>query len=172
MLIFDGVLQDPLSYRTRIMAEPFTEMTYQGTTFPGMREAPVTTLEWAALFALTPRCLSRPKGSAFRLSSPSGAPNPAWIHSDESISTFAAVLYLTPDDAGQGTCFWAHREWGSVNDGTRPWATCSEDLSVWTPQVFVPGLFNRLLIFDAKLFHSIYPKKPLSERLVQVFFYD
>lgn len=93
----------------------------------------------------------------------------AYIHSDRDTAAYTCVVYLSEHDDDYGTAFYRHRasgmermptvaqmERGGILD------TLSDDMvnggeKEWEQIGFVPGRFNRALIFDAPLFHSRVP---------------
>lgn len=96
----------------------------------------------------------------------------AYVHSDRQAGDFTAIVYLSKHDRSSGTGFFEHRETGraemqSFEDmGKDPAAF--ERLKVqmvegkeehWKLIEFIPGDFNRALIFSAPLFHSRFPKR-------------
>lgn len=102
--------------------------------------------------------------------------NPIVWHSDSQ--RYAAAIYLTRDADDLGTSFWKDKKYGcrrAPNDE----AKCSEIYSEynllhpdnWELVDKVGGVYNRLVIWDAKLIHSasMYSEK---ERLVQLFFFN
>jgi hypothetical protein len=111
---------------------------------------------------------------------------------------YAAAIYLTPDaPPGSGTSFWRDRSHGCRRSPDHPLelarlggpdavaaafaAIYHEDNMVrpgnWELIESVAGLYNRLVIWDARLFHSAtsyegFTDGPGSTRLVQLFFFD
>lgn len=101
--------------------------------------------------------------------------NPLVWHSDSQ--QFAAAVYLTKDADQMGTSFWKDKKHGY----RRPPETaelCAEVYSEynlthpdnWELIDKIGGVYNRLVIWDAKLIHSasMYSDK---KRLVQLFFF-
>jgi len=100
-------------------------------------------------------------------------------HSDSQ--RFAAAIYLSKETHPIcGTSFWQHAELGH----RRPPATEEECAEVYSPRNLITEdawdkvdevgfIYNRLVIWDAKLIHSatMYPKDP-NDRLVQLFFFN
>jgi hypothetical protein len=96
----------------------------------------------------------------------------AYVHSDRQSGDYTAIVYLSEhDEKESGTGFYRHRETG--------WTTMPsfEELrqtpeffnrlktqmveggdDTWALVRFVPGKFNRAVIFDAPLFHARHPR--------------
>lgn len=105
----------------------------------------------------------------------------SWVHID-GYNNWAGVLYLTPDaPVTSGTAFYRFQ------DGT----TCerdmnilknkdqtdmySQDLTKWTKVDTVGNVFNRLILFNSKLFHMSMDYFGVNKddcRLFQVFFFS
>lgn len=118
-----------------------------------------------------------------------------WHHDGQR---YAAAVYLTPDaPSASGTSFWRDRTHGCRRGPTHPLeerrlgsaaAVEAAKAVVYDPYNFdhpdnwelvesVAGLYNRLVIWDARLFHSASSYEGFSEeatatRLVQLFFFD
>jgi Family of unknown function (DUF6445) len=96
----------------------------------------------------------------------------AYVHSDREAGDFTAIVYLSKhaeDESGTG--FYKHTETGMTS--MPPFVEMAKDPEFfarfktemvegkpehWGLQYFVPGKYNRALIFDAPLFHSRLPK--------------
>jgi hypothetical protein len=119
-----------------------------------------------------------------------------WHHDGQA---YAAAVYLTPEaPPGSGTSFWRDRTHGCRRGPKHPLelrrlgsaeAVQAAEAVVYDPYNFdhpdnwelvdsVAGLYNRLVIWDAKLIHSassyqdFSEEGPASTRLVQLFFFD
>jgi hypothetical protein len=119
-----------------------------------------------------------------------------WHHDGQG---YAAAVYLTPDaPAGAGTSFWQDREHGCRRSPTHPLerrrlgseeAIGAAEATVYNPYNIehadnwelvesLAGIYNRLVIWDAKLFHSATSYEKFDDgpsgasRLVQLFFFD
>jgi Family of unknown function (DUF6445) len=119
-----------------------------------------------------------------------------WHHDTQG---YAAAIYLTPDPpAGAGTSFWRDRSHGCRRSPDHPLERrrlgSEEKVRAASSVVYSPpnlerpdnwelvesvaGLYNRLVIWDAKLFHSATSYQGFTEesaastRLVQLFFFD
>jgi len=89
------------------------------------------------------------------------------IHADHIIegkkAVLASVLYIEVKDSG--TAFYSHKQYGSILPVTvsneefdRLIIEDSNDESKWIMTDFISGVPNRLLMYDANMFHSKYPK--------------
>ena len=115
----------------------------------------------------------------------------SWIHSDYS-SQWAAVLYLSPDTPmGSGTSFFKHKNtgtYGCIGAGEDMVDFNGEKISEemiptehyqnpheWELTDKVASKFNRLVIFNGKMWHMSDPyfgSSMENGRLTQVFFMD
>lgn len=101
----------------------------------------------------------------------------AYVHSDREAGEYTAIVYLSKhEDEGSGTGFYRHRETGAVFMPS--FAEMSKDpesferlkremvqgsADHWERIAFVPGKYNRAVIFDAPLFHARIPKNGFGE---------
>jgi hypothetical protein len=119
-----------------------------------------------------------------------------WHHDSQG---YAAAVYLTPDPPpGSGTSFWRDRAYGCRRRPSHPLesqrlgsteAIRAAEAVVYDPYNLehednwelvesVAGLYNRLVIWDASMFHSATSYSSFSDggtalsRLVQLFFFD
>lgn len=107
------------------------------------------------------------------------------IHADNIIKgryiDYACVLYLNNENevTKNGTCFWKHDIHGYKlpketpdSEFNRLLEEDSNDYQKWEQQDLVYSRPNRLLMYDASLFHSKFPSKiEKGERLVLVAFF-
>jgi hypothetical protein len=102
----------------------------------------------------------------------------SWIHSDTH-NTWAAVCYLTPNaPPSAGTGFFKHRETGL----TKPTDVIDKKIESegqenfkWDMVQTVSNEFNKIIIYDSKLYHSsldYFGDTLQNGRLFQVFFFD
>jgi hypothetical protein len=98
------------------------------------------------------------------------------IHTDVDMGEWTGLLYLNPiPPEKDGTDFWRHRASGTIESAV-PHERSIEgrDRDRWELELHVPAEFNRLLLFDSRLFHSraIHENYGAgdSARLVQVVF--
>lgn len=119
-----------------------------------------------------------------------------WHHDKQS---YAAAIYLTPDaPPSTGTSFWRDRSHGCRRKPSHPFEQQRlgtedkisaarntvydqyniEHVDNWELVESVAGLYNRLVVWDAALFHSASSYEHFTEknvaqtRLVQLFFFD
>ena len=89
--------------------------------------------------------------------------HPAWIHSDVRFGGLATTLFIRPSHSWQddGMTFWEHKNLGRGLRPQDPPEVCiqadRDTLNVqgnFTPYLTVPFKENRMVVFDACLFHS------------------
>ena len=110
----------------------------------------------------------------------------SWIHSDGG-NQWAGVLYLTPDaPPSSGTGFYKHKKTGlerfvhltekpTEKDLNHPYLTDYKDITKWELTDIVSNKFNRLVLYDASMFHKsldYFGKNKFNGRLFQVFFFN
>ncbi len=110
----------------------------------------------------------------------------SWIHSDGGVQ-WAGVLYLTPNaPLSAGTGFYRHKktkidrfvhltETPTEKDLNNPYLTDYKDITKWELTDEVSNKFNRLILYDATLFHKsmdYFGKSLYDGRLFQVFFFN
>lgn len=103
---------------------------------------------------------------------------PSFIHSDESISEFTAVLSIK-DDNGD-LAFWKNRKTGAISSVGESFENINmyrhDGLkeSAWQITNKIEMKANRCVIYKADLFHSRYPQiwNKSHARLVHVFFFN
>jgi len=102
--------------------------------------------------------------------------DPLVYHSDSQ--NYAAAVYLTPDAEDYGTSFWMHKDLKVRRPPSDPeiHAQVYNPFNILNPDNWhlvdkVGGVYNRLVIWDAKLIHSasMYGEK---DRLVQLYFFN
>lgn len=148
LLVFDDVLPNPHAYRRWALAQPFrTHETgdehWQGIALLGDHTLP-TLVEGFVQGAKTHLTFFR--------QSPLGQQEPNFIHSDEGMGEWTAILYLNPTPApGDGTTFWRFKPTGEIYGSAR---ALDKAPALWDPWHRVEAKFNRLLIFDSLYFHS------------------
>jgi hypothetical protein len=96
----------------------------------------------------------------------------ALIHSDREYGEHTAIVYLSPETDGvkSGTAFYKHRKTGIVHMPPLAELMKREDFPElrqqmldaddrdWEMWRFVPGIYNRCLVFDAPKIHCRIPK--------------
>lgn len=178
--IVDGILPDPTALVARFCALEAWELGFPhtGETWPGMRsrgalrpeeleplEAKVRELTGAKRLW----CETAPDGAYLNhnvvqvVGARESGPRP---HTDSRrLCRYAAVIYLTPRaPSAAGTTFYRLRYPNGTLGGNLcppPHANLREALGVaglplqaWQPEVSVPNVFNRLLLYRADLVHS------------------
>lgn len=115
-----------------------------------------------------------------------------FIHADPV--RWGGVAYLNlPEHSLGGTAFWRHRETGleqhpfddwakyGFRSEAEAWRTLVQKDGIeedkWELTLFVPARFNRLILFNSRLYHSHMPRRSFGDtletaRLVQVFFFE
>jgi hypothetical protein len=110
----------------------------------------------------------------------------SWIHSDGGFK-WAGVLYLTPNaPPSAGTGFYRHKQTmidrfvhetdtPTEKDLNHPYLRDYKDMTKWELTDVVSNKFNRLVLYDATMFHKsmdYFGKNKISGRLFQVFFFN
>ena len=109
--------------------------------------------------------------------------DPLVFHSDGQ--DYAAAIYLTPDlPLNMGTSFWRHKGTGcrrppnhilenkNINASSIYNENTILNQNAWELVDRVGAIYNRLVIWDAKLIHSASEYSEETERLVQLFFFN
>ncbi len=169
--VIDDFIHDPGVYRHTALALPFIDVPADGKIFRGMAFSNLK-MEQAipGIRALSPD--AGPTASFFR-KSPLGQVEPNYIHSDAEMGDWTGILYLNPEPVDEdGTVFWRHRRTNSLTG--EDWKAEGHSIPMWDEICRVPAKFNRLLLFDAKLYHSRSLVQNYGEgddaRLIQVIF--
>lgn len=95
----------------------------------------------------------------FRLCS---ALNRTWVHTDHPAADISVIIYLNPNaPVDHGTTFVTHNEYGNMSGRVNidlPRTIDAEytasDMSQWKVVDQIGNVFNRCIIFDAKLWHK------------------
>jgi len=110
----------------------------------------------------------------------------SWIHCDGGFK-WAAVVYLTPNaPTSAGTGFYKHKmtsidrfvhltETPTEKDLKHTYLRDYKDMTKWELTDVVSNKFNRLVLYDASMFHKsmdYFGKDKNSGRLFQVFFFN
>jgi hypothetical protein len=95
----------------------------------------------------------------------------AYVHSDREAGDYTAIVYLSRHEKNSGTAFYRHRETGLTRMPSFAELARTPEFfeqlkremvegsaEHWQQTKFVPGVFNRALIFEAPLFHARSPK--------------
>lgn len=146
--VVDAVLPDPQLYRAWALAQPFRTIQTGDEVWRG-----IALLEDGTLSARVADVVPGAQTTlTFFRQSPAGQAEPNFIHSDEGMGEWTAILYLTPDPPPEdGTTFWRYRPTGAVQGSAR---ALDKDPALWEPWHHVAAQFNRLLVFDSLYFHS------------------
>lgn len=97
----------------------------------------------------------------------------AYVHSDREDGEFTAIWYASKHEPDQsGTAFFKHKKTGSIilpgsyaemkEKDESAFEVLKDEMrfggvETWDMIQYVPGLYNRCLVFDARLYHSRYP---------------
>jgi hypothetical protein len=106
----------------------------------------------------------------------------SWIHSDNDLTNWAGIIYLTPNaPETSGTCFYKFKDGTMNSDESRFLKTDDErqlycrDMTKWSKVDIVGNVFNRLVLFDSRRFHAsmdYFGDNIKNGRLFQVFFFS
>lgn len=167
--VYDNVLGDPEDYRAWALAQPFETIVTADEHWHGMSVLRDDTLSRI----VADRLAGAQTRLTFFRKSPRGQMEPNFIHSDEGMGQWTAILYLNPTPAeGDGTVFWRYKPDQSITGSAR---ALDKDPSLWEPWHSVPAKLGRLLIFDSTHYHSRaieenYGETDADARLIQVAF--
>ncbi len=161
--VYDDVVPNPIEYRKDALARAFGDAVFGEDVFKGIAEAdpifgdPNVTM-------------------TFFRKSPRGQEEPNYIHSDAGMGSRTGIFYLNPDPPEHdGTTFWKSPDGWISGPWTKEVATSARARKDWVAWKHVPAKFNRLVIFDADLFHSRGIKENYGRgdeaRLIQVMFF-
>lgn len=167
--VFDNVLSKPADYRLVALRREFRSIPVGGDVFHGISLAYGSELQ-RRIGEFVPG--GKPTLSFFR-QSPEGQVEPNYIHTDEAMGDWTAILYLNPTPAaGDGTSFWVDGATGATRGSVV--GEAGKDLARWTLAARVPAAFNRMVVFDGALFHSRSIEENYGQgddaRLIQVVF--
>ena len=198
--IVDDILPNAQEVVTRSLARTEWELglPYRNETWPGIRATGALLPEELAAVEARVRALTGarrlwketdPQGATLNhnviqlVSASESGPRP---HTDSrALCRFAAVIYLSPKaPAGAGTTFYRLR----YPDGTLSGNLCPAPhvnlrdalgvgklpLQAWHPEVAIPNVFNRMLLYRADLVHSAtayFGTEPADRRMTAVFFW-
>ena len=185
VVVVDNFLKNPNELRNRAL---LLKDTYKQRGSAGVRTEPQ---KWGIEFKPHFEKLLNKKITTFNLSEEGGGTNCCFqwcdqyteqvIHADECNS--AGVLYLTPNaPASSGTDFYVHRKTGYTsikNLGKEAvdklFETGWQDFTPWEKIDSVSNVYNRLILFDGRYFHSAAPyfgDSIENGRLFMVFFFS
>jgi hypothetical protein len=176
-IVVDAFFDDPGPVRSAAMRENFDAIG----SYPGLRTAPLVQLEAKEkldrLFAARnlpqidwETSCGRHGAAAFQLTT---AIDETWVHCDLP-AEWTAICYLTPDaPTRSGTSFYSHETEGQFASEFHMLSLEVRGAERWTEYLAVPNRFNRLLLFESRLFHAasgFFGSDLESGRLTQVFF--
>lgn len=189
ILVRNNFLADPKAERERALAAVYETIQHNGLTYRGMSEQ-AEGPECAEIRAILG--FHRGKIVTGYRRYLADEENETYIHSDANIAKWTAVLYLNePDQCQGGTAFWRYRPYNWVGlptaeglaaqgleDEPSLWDRVladGHDERKWEMHNYVPLGWNRLILFDSRLFHSRYPKRSFGTsvadaRLIKLFF--
>lgn len=190
---FDNFLENPDEERKKALSSTYETQIHNGLTYHGISrcEDPRSQMKILELLGITPK--STNKWITFFRRYMKDEVKETFIHPDAEIGQITALLYLNePKQCFGGTAFWKHKlyKWHmqpfiheleplGLKDEPKLWKSILEDgfdESKWKMVDYIPMLYNRLIVFDSRLFHSRYPKTSFGStidnaRLVKVFFF-
>lgn len=183
--IFDDFFPDPERARQAIVSGQFVDVKnpIDGVVYPGINHQLPGWVEFFVLRRLSV-VLNGPvtsKAMFARLTSSVTGPAPHQIHSDTIMGQYSAHVYLSREwPEGAGTSFWSHESEGFMHTEETDIAKISVDMhrrEPWRNDLRCQGLFNRILIHDARYWHCAEPvggwgSTPEDGRLVLTCFFD
>tara|TARA_R110000787_G_scaffold5480_4_gene20066 strand:- start:386 stop:925 length:540 start_codon:yes stop_codon:yes gene_type:complete len=100
-----------------------------------------------------------------------------WVHADTSCGGYAGILFLNGSMGLSGTATWLHHKYGASSQGLNPSQIeevngDANDEGKWELSSVVHGRKNRLILYPADTFHSVWPREGRTDRLVEVIFMD
>lgn len=185
--IIDDFLPNPMEIRNEVIAQGFTDATFEGDPYYTVNYAfrPHEIHQQLNLYFNTPVNVHV---QAFRQGK-KGSHIHNFVHADNTCATFAGVLFLNlPEHCQGGTAFWRHRETGwdrqptadqlqdvgrTVEDFAKDW----QSVDKWELVTLAGMKFNRMIIYPSSMFHSRYPFDGFGQtdedaRLIHAIFFD
>ena len=150
--VHDDVLPDPMAYRAMALQQRFQAVQDGAVTF--QRMAPCANP--ALMLWIVQRYPQLTPTLTFFRQGARDQPEPHYIHTDASMGEWTGILYLTPDPPdGDGTACWRSKDTGwvrglAVEHDAAHWF----DEAKWDRWHLVEAKFNRLVLFQARLYHS------------------
>jgi len=187
----NGFLEAPEAYRDFLLSQTFYDIRHSdGETYKHVSVRPPEEIAPHLARGLGKEvtidlCLARVNYAG-------ELPNNA-VHTDESFSQFAYILYLNPEEQCQGgTAFWRHRKYGwlgfpskaeILRTGKSQKRICEmlrEDMQnaeAWDQVHFESMHFNKCICFPCAQWHSRWPFSAFGDtkengRLINVGFFD
>lgn len=181
LIVIDNFYDNPISIRNFALKQHFKSAPY----YPGIRTKSFANIDVKNKiqdiilpFAgrITDFNLYTDDNGSFQLTT---SEDRSWIHTDSKHFNWAGIVYLTPDaPITSGTSFYRHingffnsdeKELTNVDIGKH-----GRDSSKWELVDKVGNIFNRLILFNTKRYHSsndYFGKDLYDGRLFQVFFF-
>lgn len=187
ILIVDNFYENPDKIREHALKQPFREnlQFYKGLRSQDTLLLPYVKEEFERLLGVE---ISDWLGqSANGIFQKTLKKDPLVFHADSQ--DYAGAVYLTPNlPPSMGTSMWKHKKTGCRRPPEHPLEvhnseqrSCNEvvftkesllDPSYWELVDKVGSVYNRLVLWDAKLIHSASEYSEETERLVQLFFFN
>lgn len=182
--IKDNALDNPAEDRERAISCGFTDQTGpDGAVYHGIGTIYQPDLKPVILQVFPEFTQIDIKVQAWRMDL-EGSPCHNIAHADKMCADYAAILYMTPPEHAQGgTAFYQHRETGALKhdfDNPENYESVEADwtkLDAWNIHAFVGMVFNRIVVFDSRMYHGRQPtlgygQSPENARLINICFFD
>lgn len=184
--IVDDFFDDPQSVRNYAIKQKFVDVTspVDNITYPDIcldLSQEIKDELHSKLALLMGKKVS--KSVEFLRLSRKGIKLPYQAHTDTAMGKYTALVYLNlPEDCiGSGTSLVKHINGMEFNPATQEgvdvWARDTNVYDNWKVNLFCPAAFNRLLLFNADLFHRAEPPQGFGDslengRLVLICFFN
>jgi hypothetical protein len=196
-LVIDNFNSHWHAWRPAIFERPFHDVELDGLTYNNIS----IDTRWEVFERLKERAgfeAIEPIACFFRAYMDDGKPEATFVHSDQSICKYIAVLFVSQSKAQElednnGLQLWRH-SWTNKHESPDPrrfrqtynydpisiegmFDSESRNEKAWRKEHFVKFKENRLVVFPASWFHSKWPrqntgKRLRSARIVQVMFFN
>ncbi len=183
VLVLDDFLIAPMAERQKALTATYAPFVSQGVEYPGIAACDDDE-DGQLIRKLIPGGWTGEQTCFYRRSLKDDKQE-TFIHNDAAMAKYTAIIYLNErHQCKGGTAFWKHKatqidEQPDSNDESlfKMLRDDGLDEKKWEWQRTIPMLFNRLVLFDSKLFHSRYPKenfgdKTSNARLLKVYFFQ
>jgi hypothetical protein len=182
ILIVDNFYKEPDKIREHALQQPYREdlKFYKGLRSHDTLLLPYVKEEFERLLGV--QIVDWLQQSANGIFQKTSKADPLVFHTDNQ--DFAGAVYLTPDlPPSMGTSMWRHKMSGCRRQPGHPLETESPTEEIFTKESLVSpsywelvdkigAVYNRLVLWDAKLIHSASEYSTQTERLVQLFFFN
>lgn len=174
--VVDNFLEDPQLEQVRALLAEYKDVNVDGVVYPK-----IATHTDVKSLAKVEEILGVPVQSSlppfYRKYIPD-EPQPTFIHSDVNEGDYTLIVFLNETNGpDNGLAFWRHKDTGVVRAGSFDAELLSEGLdeTKWTKVAQVEMKWNRAIIFDARLYHSRWPRENWStdldnNRIIKVLF--